>query len=606
MYSISTVAKARQPLNQKKKQKRVDAAAAAAAAPKPKLQPKDAKPKDAKTTGAGAAMAAMKPAGEAVLRQAGVAIGSVKTVNAAKVVGAAPPGSGAAARIAGAVVNNESMAPERVVRQRNIPGWSPGDKPKNMSTLEQQRAMVAALRAQAKEEATRGNKATAAAAAAKAAAATAAGAGGRGGNLLPAGGSGRLGAGQPQVRQQLLWGDDDEAEGADSSEDGEGLLFGRYQRDDASSDSPEEPGLTAQQRDFQLAQEDFPAFPKAAGAGASASASATPTKRAAAPPATPPQYDVPAPTPASALSSSGGAAAAAGPSPDGAQLAAPAAENADEEDPIIATDPVFATDDGTVVVQDAYGNYLRMEDVYGPNPELIGLQDEHGVVSYHVVIRQSALAAQQQLLQPHEEAESPAAAGNGTAAIVADAASGVYAGMTVNGLHTYAQPEAPMQAQALAPTFSATGMLPAVGSNGALAPEAPSPAPAPAPALPAAAALAMGQCMVQGAGAADDEEGDLGDLLALCMGGSGGGAPAPAAPSPAAYMDPAAAAQHSHPHYQQQPEYLPPQQPQHVYGGYPMYGKEYGTYGGGVAAAPAPAPAAPEEELDDLMQLLCV
>ncbi|KAG2482500.1 hypothetical protein HYH03_018575 [Edaphochlamys debaryana] len=81
---------------------------------------------------------------------------------------------------------------------------------------------------------------------------------------------------------------------------------------------------------------------------------------------------------------------------------------AEDADPIVATDPVYADGEGNVVVQDIEGNFVPMESVYGPEPELMGFQDEAGNITYHVVIRQSLYDRQLAMLAA-EAPEAPPA-----------------------------------------------------------------------------------------------------------------------------------------------------------------------------------------------------
>ncbi|GFR46153.1 hypothetical protein Agub_g7680 [Astrephomene gubernaculifera] len=602
----------KQPLNQKKKQKRVEAAAAAAAATA-KLKQPAAKAKDAKgANGVGAATAAMRPAGEAALRQAGVNVANVKSVasslpvvKGANVMKTVAPGSGAAARLSGAVSNNVAMAPERVVRQRVIPGWSPGDeKAAKMSSLEQQRAMVAALRAEAKSAVGRSSTKGAVGGGGGGAAAAA----GRGAlppasafGILAADAGAKGNAGMQARRQQH---EDDDGSGS-GSDDSDVHAFSTWRDGDSSDDGSNI--FAAPPQDFNYMQEDFPAFPTSAATQAKPAAQAAKTGAASAAPATPAaaseifssSTQSPAASPLATASPSATPSELESPTaPAGGDAAASALEGVegfpdDETDPIVRTDPVFATEDGTVVVQDVYGNYVRMEDVYGPTPELIGFSDEAGNVSYYVVVRQSAeLAAQE-----HQTL------------------AGVDSGLVVDGVVTTPASvgggvEGPHESSC---DVELNGAFAVASNDQYLAVVDP-------PAAPVLAQHAQAPTATQPQQPAPQEEGDLNDLFALCLGG-GGGTEAEREVTASAF--PSA----------EQPFYmLMPGAPSTASAaGAAIMPASYGMYGSGdggagfnaygysaTAAAAAPAgadgytgsmlePQQPEaDDVDSLLQLLCV
>ncbi|PNH09044.1 hypothetical protein TSOC_004386 [Tetrabaena socialis] len=486
----------KQPLNQKRKQKRMDAAAAAAAVPKPKPAPAAAKAKEPKAAGGGATAVPLRQPGVRVLSLQNVAssLPSVKMHYTS--TGDGGPDSRAANGIAAglAVQRNEAMAPERVVRQRVIPGWTGAEgagKPgKTGSALEQQRAMVAALKAEAKAAAGRGTAKAAAAAANALGAAAAAGGGAR-----------------PAADRRNH---PNAAHAADES-------------DSRSDDSGVQPAA----RDFALAPEDFPSFPGASRRAAGPTKQQQESEQLPAfncPMPTP--FDAPQPRPASADSAVAAAKAAAG-----------AGGEEEDPDPVVARDQVYAAEDGTVVVADAAGNYVRMEDVYGPEPELMGYQDEQGVLSYFVVIRQSHMVAHEaHLAALAAEAQEQQALAEQQQALVQQQ-------------QALAQQQAQQQAVALAQqqlgvAAMAAGLVspsPAAASPGATSSGMSSPAWAAADGKgpPGQSAILFGQPMpaylimqpkvlkeLMSAASQQPEQPaggdgeDLDDLLALCMGGA--------------------------------------------------------------------------------------
>ncbi len=282
-------------------------------------------------------------------------------------------------------------------------------------------------------------------------------------------------------------------------------------------------------------------------------------------------------------------AAANAASPGQASPDTAAAADLDEADPVVGHDLVYATEDGMAVVQDAGGNFLRLEDVYGAAPELVGFADEEGNVSYYVVVRQSFIAAQEAAVAAMAAAAAtpspePGASGMGTPL-----------GSEANlGAAVAPVPQQHELQHDLAAGVGAAGLLAGVANGAAAVPAALA---VPVPQAPAVDASAYQQppYYVQAGQQQQpaEEEDDLDDLLALCgVGGSGGdtssasAASAVPAPMPIPIPDPvpaysgatyAAGAGYAYgqTEAQQQPLYGTTQ-----YGGYPYGGQQYGTVAG--------------------------
>ncbi|PNH05954.1 hypothetical protein TSOC_007742 [Tetrabaena socialis] len=482
----------------------------------PKPAPAAVKAKDPKPAGVAAAMPPRQ-----VLSLQGVAtsLPQIKLQNIG--VGGGPESrlNGTAAALAVAVQHNEAMAPERVVRQRVIPGWSgpgAGQAVKTGSALEQQRALVAALKAEAKAAAGRGN--------AKVAAVPTAG--GVRGATAAAGGA------RTAVRG-----------GADSNGDDEGDWRSEESgvqptpREGGTSPSGSANGrLTPGSQDFALACEDFPSFKCPM----------------------PAPYDTPAPQPVQA----------------GCTAAAEEA-GSEDADPVVAHVPVWATEDGTLVVAGADGSYVRMEDVYGAAPELTGYMDEQGSLAYYVVIRQSHAAHLEQLAAEQQQLLLGAGAG-----VDADASAALGVAVELEVPHlpssrTASSGDSPWSAppdgQRLPDQGSTEGGAAGQGPHG-LQPQA----------LKQLLAAAEHQQAQPGGGGG----GDLDDLLALCMGGGGATASAMDFGDAVQYTSLSAAA---------------------VLTFDATAAAAPATHKGGTACAVQQQQQQPEgEDLDDLMQLLCV
>ncbi|KAG2482499.1 hypothetical protein HYH03_018574 [Edaphochlamys debaryana] len=191
-----------------------------------------------------------------------------------------------------------------------------------------------------------------------------------------------------------------------------------------------------------------------------------------------------------------------------------AGEAHDADDPIVATDPIYACEDGSVVVQDMYGNFVRMEDVYGMDPPVMGFADPavEGGVMYCVVVRQSlyeAMSAAGRLPAGAAAIAGPGeafAAGSGVEAAAEAGVEALDAAVAaVMGLHgaPYSQPLASVPSVPLEGAWKDAGAAAAV-------PAAWEHAGVTAPAAAAGAGA--------GVGAEDDLGDDLDELLALCLG----------------------------------------------------------------------------------------
>lgn len=280
-------------------------------------------------------------------------------------------------------------------------------------------------------------------------------------------------------------------------------------------------------------------------------------------------------------------------SPDAAAAVAAAPADLDEADPVVGHDLVYATDDGMAVVQDAAGNFLLLEDVYGAAPELVGFADEEGNVSYYVVVRQSFITAQEAAVAAMAAAAAtpspePGASGMGTPL-------GSEANLGAAAASVAPVPQQHELQPDLAAGFGAAGLLAGVANAAAAVPAALA---VPVPQAPAVDASAYQQPAYyvqaeqqQQEQQPAEEEDDLDDLLALCgVGGSGGdtsSASAVPAPMPIPIPDPVPAysaapyaagggyAMYGQAAAQQQPLYGATQ-----YGGYPYGGQQYGAVAG--------------------------
>ncbi|GIM04922.1 hypothetical protein Vretimale_9428 [Volvox reticuliferus] len=372
----------RQPINQKKKQKRVEAAAAAANVPKAK--PAVSKPKEVNPCVA-AATAAMRPPGDGGVGVSVSNLGPVKpAVPTVKVVA---PGSGPAARLKGtglALANNNTMMPERVVRQHLIPGWSVPEK-----ISKEDRAKIAALQAEAKAAAGRGSK------------------------VQPNTQYTQAGQAPSETKANKDGADfrthqfptyNYVSDDGNSSESSDTHPFNRYLRDafDSEDDSPAP-------QNFFLDQEDFPAFPSTTAA---------------------PKCTAIAAVPNSVASNLAKGHEASPPLPsDGSSVSSPASlpkhelemqlnkitmntpvtpTEDNEADPVVHYDQLYPTMDERFAVMDVYGNFIYMEDVYGQNPEVEGFDDGMGVITYYVLIRDSMLKAMQEATEAAAAQEAAA------------------------------------------------------------------------------------------------------------------------------------------------------------------------------------------------------
>ncbi|GIL80865.1 hypothetical protein Vretimale_9429 [Volvox reticuliferus] len=249
---------------------------------------------------------------------------------------------------ASAVSNNSAMAPEPVVPQRIVPGLTTTTKAAaGTSSLQQQRALVAELRA--KEKMPIANRASAATQA-----------GERTG--LAGWGIDEAKKSQVQKRNQnafQLIADGDAPFGDMVATCDQGLAPSLYAPDAAS--------ITVSDTAFLFE------------VGPSTPATDEPEQQ---------------PLRRSSFSGSGVAAdTAALNSLISAQLPTEPQDAA----PIVDYDQLFSLEDGALVVLDKQsGFFLHLEHVHGQDPEMIGFQDEAGNVTYYVVVRASAKLAQQQ------------------------------------------------------------------------------------------------------------------------------------------------------------------------------------------------------------------
>ncbi|GLC38769.1 hypothetical protein PLESTB_001451400 [Pleodorina starrii] len=540
----------RMPLNQKKKQKRVEAAAAAAALPKLKLsapKAKESKP------GVAAATAAMRPAGEGALRQVGLTVSNVRPVastlaNVTTAVKFVAPGSGPAARLNGtalAVSNNSSMIPERVVRQRVIPGWSALENVRKASAMPQvDRAKLAALKAEAKAGAGRSSKAQVAN--------TAAG---------PAGAApqGNREAGGTRVRQPSSPQHDDGEEASEDVDEGDTHASLRYAREagviypdagDGDSTRSEKP------QDFNLTQEDFPAFPFSTPSSTKMAITA----------------DVVAPigTPKLETVSSSGSSIGGFPvspmtvgepsaSLDATAPVSPAALD-DEEDPIVGYDQLYETEEGLLVVQDVHGNCYEYEAVYGASAVVCEFQDASGFLTYYVIVRKSTMKKAQQ------EAEAVVLGDNG--AVVTTT------GVIPEPTAAPPDPQAPVPNAQLALQYSMPDAVDVVTAG------------------PGGGQAVQQAAFVQAepVGGVDEQEADLDDLLALCMVSAPVLGPKPSLPE----SQPTA------------PYAAVSQSPMSQGASVGKLGLQAAHSAGYIAEAPASVDEIPAEDVDDLMALLRV
>ncbi|GIL50790.1 hypothetical protein Vafri_6928 [Volvox africanus] len=258
---------------------------------------------------------------------------------------------------ASAVSNNSVMAPEPVVPQRIIPGWTDSTKAvAGISNLQQQRALVAELRA--KEKMPTANRA---------------------GVAIQAGERKcRIGSGMDEATKSQL--------PERSEKKASHLIPGTY-GPSADMLATCDQGLTPSLHDLTAA---------------SAAVSDTGLLFEIGP--STPAADEPKQQPLCRSFSGSGVAAdtAALNSPISAQLPS----ELQDTDPIVDYDQLFSLDDGALVVMDKQrGFFLHLEQVYGPDPEMIGFQDEAGNVSYYVVVRASVHKAQQEAAAATTEAD---------------------------------------------------------------------------------------------------------------------------------------------------------------------------------------------------------
>ncbi|GLI60695.1 hypothetical protein VaNZ11_002899 [Volvox africanus] len=379
----------RQPVNHKKKQKRVEAAAAAANVTK---KPAVSKPTEIKLCVA-AATAAMRPPGDGGVV---VPLGSVKpAIPSVKVVA---PGSGPAARLkstAFALANNNTMMPERVVRQHLVPGWSVPEK-----ISKEDRAKIAALQAEAKAAAGRGTKVQSNTQYTQA------------GQAPP-----KTKANKDDFRAYKFPWHRRVSDDGSSSVSSDTHPFNRYLRDeiDSEDDSTTFPN-------FFLVQEDFPAFPATNAASKCTTITAVPgivgsnlelrTGESSPLPSDGSLVSPPTSLPRHELEMQLTETKTNTP-------ATPAEDK--EDDPVVHYDQLHPTVDGRFAVMDVYGNFIYMEDVYGQNPEVKGFDDGTGVITYYVLIRYLMLKATQEAATVQEAVAGQQAA---SAAIVVDLEGG--------------------------------------------------------------------------------------------------------------------------------------------------------------------------------------
>ncbi|EFJ47894.1 hypothetical protein VOLCADRAFT_91561 [Volvox carteri f. nagariensis] len=273
----------------------------------------------------------------------------------------APNQAGAAS----AVPKNLTMAPEPVSRQRVIPGWTDTVKvPTGVSNLQQQRALVAELRA--KEKMTLANRATAG---------------------TSTGGSRKavVGTDQTAKAQEALT-DTDDASGAGAYADVQPGDTAVGIKDISERATPttlkkqqqwqEEQRQEEQQQEQQhqrLLHHNLSFGSEAQSSGLLQSASS--------------------------LTASPGSAVSTSPTTPGLQT------EAQEADPAVDYDLLYKdVDEAYVVLDKQTGGFARVEDLYGPDPEYAGFQDEEGNVAYYVVVRKSMqLALQQKALQKQQQ-----------------------------------------------------------------------------------------------------------------------------------------------------------------------------------------------------------
>ncbi|EFJ47995.1 hypothetical protein VOLCADRAFT_91563 [Volvox carteri f. nagariensis] len=391
----------RQPVNLKKKQKRVEAAAAAA-----KVKPAAAKagPAEAKP-GVAAATAAMRPAGGAPMRQA-VPLKAIKPVtNAvpASCVSVVVPGSGAAARLNGTpltVSKDSAMPPDSVVRQRVIPGWT---GPEKLTTID--RSKIAALQAEAKAAVGRGSKLQSSNGASFSNTNVSAGL-----QVMSAKSNKEFGGGCQQVI--TVW----------------PALSARFKAEGLDSKDDNDVHLSEKSQTFVLTQEDFPEiqaaslparFPAPAAAQQSTvaksnaadlgSANLRSTSALAVSVEAPFITDTKQRHPSQRAEEevqqqhqqqAQVAEVSVNEQLQGTVLESTAAPAVDDQ--VIYYHELCPTVDEKWAVMDAYGSYMYVEDVYGPNPEVVeGFDEATGVMKYYVLVRESVWKQMQAVAAAH-------------------------------------------------------------------------------------------------------------------------------------------------------------------------------------------------------------
>ncbi|GLC38770.1 hypothetical protein PLESTB_001451300 [Pleodorina starrii] len=326
-----------------------------------------------------------------------------------------------------AISKNSAMAPEPVVRQpTTIPGWTDSKKvPAGGSNLAQQRALVAALRAEG--NASSANRASTAAV-----------------TTIPAGGASKNAPGTGSIDKAQQLSSEPRSKQADKANDAAATAAVTQPATPSAKAAAMEP--QPQQQEQQQLQHDISDYGSNDTASPPESLVASLDTSVAASPASFDQID----------------------------------PNDVDPDPIVDYDAIYSLDGNAVVQDKRTGAFMRMEDVYGEEPELIGFADETGAVTYYVVVRKS-FGTVQQLQYP------------GAAAW--EACSGGGAAMRVEpGLHGAAN--VALEEHQLGPMPNAPKLQQPVAFGVGMGDSAPSP-------------VAIGEV---------EEAADLDELLALCLG----------------------------------------------------------------------------------------
>ncbi|GLI60692.1 hypothetical protein VaNZ11_002896 [Volvox africanus] len=268
---------------------------------------------------------------------------------------------------ASAVSNNSAMAPEPVATQRIIPGWTDTTKTAaGISNLQQQRTLVAELRA--KEKMPTANRAGVA--------------------TLAGERKGRTESGRDEVAKSQLQ--------ERSQKKASDLFAGLY---GASGD--------------MLATCDQGLIPSLHDLAAASAAISDMGVLFEIAPSTPAAGE---PKQQPLCRSFSGSGVSADTTMLNSPISAQLPSKLQDADPIVGYVQLFSLDDGALIVMDKQrGFFLHLEHVYGPDPEMIGFQDEVGNVTYYVVIRASVHKAQQEASVATTAADSSCLDGSGKA-----------------------------------------------------------------------------------------------------------------------------------------------------------------------------------------------